>query len=259
MSPVRPNPTRIACIGGSACFTLEQIGARDRLVGWTEDASPSLLRDSGVLLGNPKEPDFGKLAKLQPELVLVDRFLCSGEAFAALSSEFPVYVLDATSLLDLRLELEELGSMLHMTDEFRAKSLELQAHELRIRSEQLGAPPLRLLIPLSREPWSIVGGKGFAADCLAVCAAKTAINNSENRSEPWIPGQLRPEDYDALILPTPSFTQEDGDVLAVAPELADKPMRLLDERALLWAGLYALQGLQEICKVVHSLRHDLPG
>jgi ABC-type Fe3+-hydroxamate transport system substrate-binding protein len=262
MNSFRPEPRSIAAIGANAYECLRELGGEERIIAWTEDARPSASRLQGskselAFLEDPRRPDLERLFALEPDIVVADVPRTSAATLEAISSRLPLYRLEAGSMLDVRIELEELGRLIGRVPEARSISFELQAEELRLRSTWSGQKPLRVLVPLQREPWRIVAGQGYAAECLEICGARSPRHDVPEHSARWEPGQLRPQDYDAVLLLTPTFTQEDGEVLSAAPELATTPMRLIDERALLWPGTHSPKGLCVLDEALISLRAQI--
>jgi ABC-type Fe3+-hydroxamate transport system substrate-binding protein len=200
----------------------------DRLVGATDWCTHPAGLDVARVRGT-KNPDRAAVAALGPDLVVanqeenrrldVDRLRAAG---------IPVWVTVIESLDQALRSMRRLfGDVLGVgePDWLAAAAVEWD--------RPAPDPALRVVVPIWRDPWMVVGSRTFTGDLLARLGLVNAFGSSVERYPRVELDALRSAGADVVLLPDEPyvFTAEDG------PEaFPGTPSALVSGRALTWYG-----------------------
>ncbi len=179
----------------------------DRLVGATDWCTHPADLDVARVRGT-KNPDRAAITALAPDLVIANREENRQLDVQRLrDAGVPVWVTVIESLD------EALGSMRRLLTEV------LDAGEpewLRTAAAEWGRPapepPLRVAVPIWRDPWMVVGRRTFAGDVLARLGLRNAFADDEQRYPRLELDALRAHELALVLLPDEPyvFTADDG-------------------------------------------------
>ncbi len=119
-----------------------------------------------------------------------------------------------------------------------------------------GAPPqaaLRVVVPIWRDPWMVVGGGTYADDVLTRCELRNVYSGSSEHY-PTVDIKQAAESADLVLLPDEPypFSGEDG------PEAFSVPVALVPGRALTWYGPAMVTARDELRRAIHDPVHRSP-
>jgi ABC-type Fe3+-hydroxamate transport system substrate-binding protein len=221
------SPRRIVSLVPSLTEALA-VTVPDRLVGATDWCSHPAGLDVPRVRGT-KNPNRSTIAALAPDLVIankeenrrfdVDRLRAAG---------IPVWV-TVTESLD-----QALRSMRRLFVDVLAVD---EPVWLTVATDQWARPApepaLRVVVPIWRDPWMVVGSRTFSGDLLSGLGLTNAFASSAERYPRADLEELRSSEADLVLLPDEPylFTADDG------PEaFPGTPSVLVSGRALTWYG-----------------------
>ncbi len=247
---------RIASLSPSATQTLRDLGLEERICAWTDDAlvGPGM---QGTILGHSQSPDYKLTTDLSANLYVVESGRTPADLIEAVRGRGKVIDIFAPSLLDVHLKLQELGEVVDRADEAQSVCLAIQAEELSIQSEVVDTRTLEVFVPITPDPWKTISGASYAGGLLAACGARNVFQEAAVPMPEVVPESLEHYDFDAVLLPAPTFTTEDKELMEVDPALSRKPLRLINERAIFWSGTYTIEGLKTLHESLQSIRRKL--
>jgi len=225
--PLPRPPRRIVSLVPSLTEALA-VTVPDRLVGATDWCSHPPGLDVARVRGT-KNPDRAAVAALRPDLVVanreenrrldVDRLRADG---------VPVWVTVIESLDQALVSLRRLfGEVLAVgePDWLAAAAAEW--------APPPSGPRPRVVVPVWRDPWMVVGARTFTGDVLARLGLDNAFAGHPERYPRVEPAELRAAGPELVLLPDEPypFTADDG------PEaFAGLPVALVSGRDLTWYG-----------------------
>lgn len=214
---------------------------REALVGATDWCTHPADLDVARVRGT-KNPDLAAVAALRPELVV-----CVQEENRELDvrrmrdAGIPVWVGVIESVDDalrvMRVLLDDVlgwGVPDWLT---RATSLLGEAQEVG------GKPHTRVVVPIWRDPWMVVGSRNYTTDLLARLGMSNVLGDHEGRYPHVDVAQVDAAGADVVLLPDEPyvFTEDDG------PEaFVRTPTRLVSGRLLTWYGPALLEAWEEL-------------
>ena len=225
--PLPRPPRRIVSLVPSLTEALA-VTVPDRLVGATDWCSHPPGLDVARVRGT-KNPDRAAVAALRPDLVVanreenrrldVDRLRADG---------VPVWVTVVESLD------QALASLRRLFGEVLAVG---EPDWLAAAAAEWAPPPSgprpRVVVPVWRDPWMVVGARTFTGDVLARLGLDNAFAGHAERYPRVEPAELRAAGPELVLLPDEPypFTADDG------PEaFAGLPVALVSGRDLTWYG-----------------------
>ena len=244
---LRRSPQRIVSLVPSLTEALA-VTVPDRLVGATDWCTHPPDLDLPRVRGT-KNPDRSAIAALAPDLVIankeenrrldVDRLRAAG---------IPVWVTVT----------EALGQALRAMRRLFVDVLAVEEPDWLTTAEAEWARPapeprLRVVMPIWRDPWMVVGSRTFAGDLLAGLGLSNAFGGSDDRYPRLALEDLRRAEADVVLLPDEPyvFTAEDG------PEAFPGTRSVLvSGRALTWYGPSLATARSAL---LHQIRGDGPG
>ncbi|WP_370240618.1 helical backbone metal receptor [Aeromicrobium sp.] len=208
---------------------------RDRLVGATEWCTHPADLDVRRVRGT-KNPDLAAIRDLAPDLVVANKEENRELDVRRLrESGIAVWVTDIESVDDALAALERLYDLALALPERPAWLRE--AREL--WSQEPPAARGRVVVPVWRDPWMVVGARTYTGDLLArlgwvnAGAEAASLRGAADRYPTVSLEHLDRDDVDLVLLPDEPyvFTADDG------PEAFDRaPTRLVSGRLLTWYG-----------------------
>jgi ABC-type Fe3+-hydroxamate transport system substrate-binding protein len=220
-------PQRIVSLVPSLTEALA-VTVPDRLVGATDWCTHPADLDLPRVRGT-KNPDRAKIFALRPDLVVanqeenrrldIDRLRAAGIAVWVTVTESVDQALE--SLRRLFVDALLVGQPDWLSDAAADWS------------SGPSLPPARVVVPIWRDPWMVIGARTFAGDVLARLGLHNAFAGSPERYPKLALSAIHADDPDVVILPDEPyvFTATDG------PEaFPDSAVALVSGRMLTWYG-----------------------
>jgi ABC-type Fe3+-hydroxamate transport system substrate-binding protein len=113
------------------------------------------------------------------------------------------------------------------------------------------AEPIRVAIPIWRDPWMVVGSRTFTSDLAARLRLRNVFGDAGDRYPKATPREIAERSPDVVMLPDEPyrFTAEDG------PEaFPGLPCALVEGRALTWYGPSLLTAREQVGRAVRRAR-----
>ncbi len=200
----------------------------DRLVGATDWCTHPADLDVARVRGT-KNPDRAAIAALAPDLVIANQEENRQLDVQRLrDAGVPVWVTVIESLDEALASMRRLFA--EVLDAGEPEWLRTAARQW---AQPAPEPPLRVAVPIWRDPWMVVGSRTFAGDVLTRLGLENAFADDAERYPKVEPNRLRGADLDVVLLPDEPyvFTAEDG------PEaFPDVRSVLVSGRDLTWYG-----------------------
>jgi ABC-type Fe3+-hydroxamate transport system substrate-binding protein len=236
-------PRRIVSLVPSLTEALA-VTVPERLAGATQWCTHPASLDVPRVRGT-KNPDRAAIVALRPDLVVanqeenrrldVERLRAAG---------VPVWVTVVESVDDALRSMRRLFDDVLAVDE--PDWLITAAREW---SRPAPAPALRVVVPIWRDPWMVVGARTFTGDVLARLGLENVHGASEDRYPRVGLGQLQASDADVVLLPDEPylFTADDG------PEAFPRQRTVLvSGRQLTWYGPSLATARQELLQQIRG-------
>jgi len=124
----------------------------------------------------------------------------------------------------------------------------------RAREALLAPPdtePIRVAIPIWRDPWMVVGSRTFTGDLAARLGLGNVFADAADRYPKTTPREIAERRPDVVVLPDEPyrFTAEDG-----PEEFRGLPCALVEGRALTWYGPSLLTAREQVGRAVRRAR-----
>ncbi len=222
-----PSPARIVSLVPSLTEALAT-DVPERLVGATDWCTHPAALDVTRVRGT-KNPDLAAVRALQPDLVIANREENRELDVRRLrDSGVNVWVTEIETVEQALTSLEELYA-----DVLGVRTPAWLAHARTLWSGPAPAPRGRVVVPIWRDPWMVVGPRTYAGDLLRRLGWANAYDEGVDRYPRVDLADLDRADVDLVLLPDEPyvFTADDG------PEAFVRvPTRLVSGRLLTWYG-----------------------
>jgi ABC-type Fe3+-hydroxamate transport system substrate-binding protein len=220
-------PNRVVSLVPSLTEALAT-GAPGRLVGATDWCTHPIGLDVPRVRGT-KNPDHGAIARLRPDLVVANREENRRADVERLrAAGVPVWVTAIESLDQAFRSIRRL--FVDVLDVPEPGWSTAAAAEW---DRPLELPPARVVVPVWRDPWMVVGGRTFSGDLVTRLGLRHVLAGSGGRYPRLGPDALAGLDPDLVLLPDEpyAFTEDDGP--EAFPGVATA---LVSGRSLTWYG-----------------------
>lgn len=228
-------PRRIVSLVPSLTEWLFAIGVGERVVGVTDFC----LHPAAGVAGKPrvrgtKNPDRAAIVALRPDLVIANREENRERDVLALTQAgLAVYVTDVRSVAGAIATLTELARIVDAS-----AAAEPLLAEMRAALDNLRQPPpvrRRVVVPIWRDPWMVIGGDTYAHDLLTCCGALNlgaALPGRYPRVAREALAALQP---DLILLPSEPYRFSPADLPALRT-VWQGPVTFVDGELLTWYG-----------------------
>lgn len=226
-----PPPQRVVSLVPSLTEAIA-VTCPEVLVGATDWCTHPADLDVTRVRGT-KNPNLKVIAGLEPDLVVVNKEENRELDVRRLRERgVPVWVTD----------IEDVPSSLTSMRRLFSEALRREVPDWLVRAEELwGSPPPaprgRVVVPIWRDPWMVVGPRTYTTDLLARLGWTNAFAGPDADPDKRYPhveiAQIDQDEVDLVLLPDEpyEFTADDG------PEaFAQVPTRLISGRLLTWYG-----------------------
>lgn len=240
--PLRGRPTRVVSLVPSLSELVCSLGCAASLVGVSDFCVHPAEALAGLpRVGGQKDPDLDRLLGLRPDLVL-----CAKEenlrrdVLRLEEAGVPVYVTDVRTIEAALALPGELGPILGaMPARVQAVHQAMLAGVEEARRRRAGQRPMRVLVPVWRDPWIVAGPDTYIDAVIALLGADNLARQlpaSALRRYPKAEaGALRALAAECVLLPSEPYPFSEADLGPVAGELGAPP-RLCDGTVLCWYG-----------------------
>ncbi len=245
-------PQRIVSLVPSLTEALFALGLGDRVVGVTEwCVHPA----EGVALlpkvGGTKDPDIPSILALRPELVIanreenrrrdVERLEAAG---IRVWTTYPRTVRDGVELLAA---LAGLGA-----PPARRSAVVDPAMAALTRAEQKRIEGrIRVVCPIWRDPWMVVGGDSYSHDLITLCGGENVFAAASRRYPRVELAEIEAAGPELVLLPDEpyAFGQRDAQEIGALdiPAAHTGRIHLIDGTLVSWYGPRILQAIETLC------------
>jgi ABC-type Fe3+-hydroxamate transport system substrate-binding protein len=176
---------RIASLVPSITLALHILGLDDQIVARTDYCiHPQHLVEKVPTIGGTKNPDLQKIRELHPDLVIAN----TDEQRKATLQElqqgpWDLLVTETDSLDDVATTWTTLGQATGTTKTAEGERRRIEAALEKARAQSRKRPPLRVLVPVWKDPWMAAGGGTYLGDLLAACGLQNVLDHEQ---EKWV-------------------------------------------------------------------------
>lgn len=283
--PVEHIPQRVVSLVPSVTESLFDLDLGDRLIAITDYCVRPAEKVAALRkIGGTKNPDVETIIALRPDLVIMNREENrKADAEALQAADVPIWVATPTTVkqaIDLLWDMMNVFEHAAMTE--RVHFIDI-AYEQTLRATA-GLIPVRVFVPIWRDPWMTASRDTYLHDLLATCGAENVFADGDRRiplatatgtADALPPDDARLENRgmrypritldevvaaqpDLILLPNEpyAFTEQDGDTLAALDTPAGErgQVYLMDGSLLTWHGTRIAYALQDIPPIIMAAR-----
>lgn len=249
---------RIVSLVPSLTETVCDLGVACRLVGITRFCvAPEEPLRFVPRVGGTKNPDLELVARLDPELVLVNGEENRREDIAWLRARFPTYESLPQSVPSAGAVVRELGRRLGVLEEAETVLLEIEAQVLRAEVEGLGRRPVRVFYPIWRQPWIGINRTTYVHDVLVRAGGINVCAEREARYPMIARDHLAALGAEVVLLPSEPFAfnaRHRDELLHDQTFGRDVSILLVDGKNFCWHGSRTGRGLGYAVNLLRTFR-----
>jgi ABC-type Fe3+-hydroxamate transport system substrate-binding protein len=184
-------------------------------------------------IGGTKDIDPGKIAALQPDLIIANKEENDRDQVEALATQYPVWISDIKTLPDALSMIRSIGELVGRP----AQALTLAAAIEKAFNELPPTPPQspRTAYFIWRKPWMVAGGGTFIDDMLRRCGL-TNIFGSQDRYPIIDPASLATSGCELVLLSSEPYPFREKHILELQTLLPNATIRLVDGELFSWYG-----------------------
>jgi ABC-type Fe3+-hydroxamate transport system substrate-binding protein len=181
-SPVDYAPRRVVSLVPSMTESLFDLDLGDRLVAVTDYCvRPAKGVESLPKVSGTKNPDIGRIISLRPDLVLLsDEETRRADAEALQAAGISIWVTGPRTVFDV---LNLLWDIMHVFDHTvmvpRVREIE-RAYDYTLGAAR-AAEPVRVFVPIWRDPWMTFNADTYVHDVLRVCGGENVFAGRERQ------------------------------------------------------------------------------
>jgi len=246
-------PRRIVSLVPSLTEALFALGLGERVVGVTEwCVHPAEGVAPLPKIGGTKNPDIGAVLALRPELVIANREENRRRDVERLEAAgIRVWV---TSPRTVRDGVELLGALADLgATEDRRRAVVDPARGALVRAEQgRFEQRVRVVCPIWRDPWMVVGDDTYAHDLITLCGGENVFAGVSRRRYPLVKlAEIEAAGPELILLPDEpyAFGQRDAQELGALdiPAADTGHIHMIDGTLVSWYGPRILQAIETLC------------
>lgn len=193
-------PERVVSLIPSITESLFELGLGDRIAGiskyciYPEDR----VRDK-TKVGGQKNPDFEKISKLNPDLIILNEEENKPEHIALFKKNYRTFVTFPRIFVEARELLDQLGLIFYIPDRAKVFSEQIRLDHSRLTA--LSPTRLRALYLIWRNPWMTVNRDTFIHDILSLVGLDNVFANQTPRYFEVTREMILNAQPDVIILP----------------------------------------------------------
>jgi ABC-type Fe3+-hydroxamate transport system substrate-binding protein len=246
-------PQRIVSLVPSLTEALFALGLGERVVGVTEwCVHPAEGVAPLAKIGGTKSPDIRAVLALRPDLVIANREENRRRDVERLESAgIRVWVTHPRTVRD---GVELLGALADLgAPEERKRAVVGPAMAALAGAEQQGFERrVRVVCPIWRDPWMVVGDDTYAHDLITLCGGENVFAGVSQRRYPRVKlAEIEAAAPELILLPDEpyAFGQRDAQELAALdiPAAHAGRIHLIDGTLVSWYGPRILQAIDTLC------------
>jgi ABC-type Fe3+-hydroxamate transport system substrate-binding protein len=160
-------PQRIVSLVPSQTELLADLGLDDEVVGLTRFCvHPDGWKARKPIVGGTKNVDVERVRALRPDLVIANKEENVRAQIEALAEVYPVFVTDVADVAGAVRMVRDVGALVGRAAQAEAIAAETEAGFAALAADLAGAPLLRALYLIWRDPWMTAGGDTIISDVL---------------------------------------------------------------------------------------------
>ena len=226
-------PQRIVSLVPSQTELLFNLGLAEKIVGVTKFCiHPAEARTSAAVIGGTKNFDFGKIARLKPDLIIANKEENYQSGIEQLAIQYPVWLSDISNLPEALTMIRRVGFMVGKKEEADKLAAEVDASFATLHAD---GPTLSAAYFIWRKPYMVATTGTFIDDMLR----RTGFTNvfaTLNRYPEITPEQLAAAAPQRILLssePYPFGEKHIAEFRALCPAAT---IQIVDGELFSWYG-----------------------
>lgn len=221
-------PARIVSLCPAITETLFALGVGDLVVGRTKFCIFPPEAAAVEPVGGTKNPDFDKIAALQPDIIFCEKEENTKEIVETLAHTTPVYVAQVETIAQAYTMIEKLGQVTGATEE---------AHNLITRIQQQPLPNVtgRAAYMMWRKPYMVVGATTYITNVLETIGFTNPFTSFDGRYPAVTIEDLQQAQLDYLFLSSEPFPFQQKHIDELQQHLPNTRIQLIDGE-MFWYG-----------------------
>jgi len=177
-SEVRPEKVRLITLAPHLTELVFAAGAADGLVGVVKYSDFPPAASQLPLVGDAFRVDYERIVQLAPDIVLTWESGTPNEIVRYLDGlGIRVVELDSRKLMDIPLQIEQLGEITHTETIAGAAAQELRSRIQSLREEYSNRPPVSVFLQISAKPWFTITDQHILNDAIEMCGGKNIFSD----------------------------------------------------------------------------------
>lgn len=249
--PVEYVPQRVVSLVPSLTEALFDLDLDRRLIAITENC----VRPAGSVMalprvGSAQNPDVARIISLQPDLVLANGQETRPEALDSLrAAGIPLWITDPRTVFEVLNLLWNIMDLFDHADMVpRVREIE-RAYDYTLAAA-LAKPPVRVFVPLGRDPWRTFNAETYAHDVLRVCGGENLFAGQVQRYPSITLDEVIEAQPDIILLPDEPYPFSETDVAELhtlnIPAAQHGRIHLIDGSLLTWHGTRVAYMLRDL-------------
>ncbi len=266
--------SRVVSLVPSETLSVVELAGADRLAGRTEYCEDATHAQT---VGGTKGFDVDAIMGLEPDLVLANKEE-NGEKLVRRLIErgLPVHVSFPCTVVESGAYLRSLACLLGVAE--TAPILRFAELAARPLAQEMPFSPLKVFVPIWKDPWMTFDDRAFASDLLAVCGADNVFGGRERRyplaadlgaRTAWSEARVGERDTryprltleeaqergpEAVLLPDEPFRFTEEDKAFFDELLPDAIVSLVPGKDLFWYGTQTVRSIDRMRVLIANLQ-----
>ncbi len=227
-------PQRIVSLVPSQTELLYDLGLGDRVVGITKFCvHPEKWYRSKMRIGGTKTPDFKRIRKLEPDLIIGNKEENTKAGIEQLEKDYPVWLSNVTDLNSALNMMKKVGELTHTLPRAEALARKIAAafHAFRLPEHYAQK---RVAYFIWKDPWMTAGPETFIHALLEHCGFVNAIQNARY-PEVRLPALARAKP-DLILLSSEPYPFREMHIPPIRAVCPKAQIRMVDGEYFSWFG-----------------------
>ncbi len=253
--PALPPPRRVVSLVPSLTESLFDLDLGDRLIAASDYCTRPAERLGRLpRVGGTKTPDVARIIALGPDLVLLnDEENRREDAEALAAAGIPLWVTGPRTVLDALTVLWQIMELFDHTVMIpRVREIE-RAYDYTLAAARASAP-LRVFVPIWRDPWMTFSQETYAGDMLRVCGGANVFAAGAGGDRARYPqitlDEVIAAQPEVILLPDEPYPFSQGDAAELSrldlPAAQFQRIYSIDGSLLMWHGTRAAYALRDL-------------
>ncbi|WP_035099594.1 helical backbone metal receptor [Aneurinibacillus terranovensis] len=244
-------PKRIISLCPSITETLYALNLADEIAGRTRYCIHPAEEVSGAdVVGGTKQVDEEVIARLDPDLIIVEKEENPKEMVERLAERFPVYVTDVESYADALRMIEDVGRITNRSEVAHALVQEIERRFQGVKS----LSGTRAAYVIWRKPYMAAGNSTFISSILERCGFINVFSDCPDRYPAVAEDDFVKAAPDVVFLSSEPFPFAEKHRQEFAEFLPSSRILLVDGEMFTWYGSHMVQATDYINQLLDQIR-----